>query len=43
MNTTVGVYAPHEKAIEAIHKLRFAGYPIQQVSLIGKAAIIKVP
>ena len=40
MNTTVGVYATHEKAIEAIQELQEAGYPVQQVSLIGKAEII---
>jgi hypothetical protein len=40
MNTTVGVYATHEKAIEAVLELKRAGYPVQQVSLIGKAAII---
>jgi len=40
MNTIVGVYATHEKAIEAVEELKRAGYPIQQVSLIGKAAII---
>jgi len=40
MNTIVGVYATHEKAIEAVQELKRAGYPVQQVSLIGKAAII---
>ena len=40
MNTTIGVYASHEKAIEAVQELKRAGYPVQQVSLIGKAAII---
>jgi hypothetical protein len=40
MNTTVGVYETHEKAIEAVQELKRAGYPIQQVSLIGKAVII---
>jgi uncharacterized membrane protein len=40
MNTTVGVYDTHEKAIEAVQELKRAGYPIQQVSLIGKAVII---
>ena len=40
MNTTVGVYDTHEKAIEAVQELKRAGYPVQQVSLIGKAVII---
>ena len=40
MNCTVGVYDTHEKAIEAVQELKRAGYPIQQVSLIGKAVII---
>lgn len=40
MNITVGVYNTHEKAIEAVQELKRAGYPVQQVSLIGKAAII---
>jgi hypothetical protein len=40
MNTTVGVYATHEQAIEAVQELKRAGYPVQQVSLIGKAVII---
>ena len=40
MNTTVGVYDTHEKAIEAVEKLKRAGFPVQQVSLIGKAVII---
>ena len=40
MNTIVGVYATHEKAIEAVQELKRAGFPVQQVSLIGKAVII---
>ena len=40
MNTTIGVYDTHEKAIEAVQELKCAGFPIQQVSLIGKAVII---
>jgi hypothetical protein len=40
MNTTVGVYDTHEKAIEAVQQLKHAGYPVQQISLIGKAVII---
>ena len=40
MNTTIGVYASHEKAIEAVQELKRAGYPVEQISLIGKAVII---
>jgi uncharacterized membrane protein len=40
MNTTIGVYSTHEKAIEAVEALKSEGYPIQQVSLIGKAVIV---
>jgi len=40
MNTAVGLYASHEKAIEAVLLLGQAGYPVQKVSLLGKAVII---
>ena len=40
MNTTVGVYDTHEKAIQAVEELKRAGFPVQQVSLIGKAVVI---
>jgi len=40
MNTIAGVYASHEKAIEAVQELKRAGFPVEQVSLIGKAVII---
>jgi hypothetical protein len=40
MNTTVGVYDTHEKAIEAVQELKRAGYPVQQISIIGKAVVI---
>jgi len=40
MNTIVGIYSTHEKAIEAVEELKRAGFPVQQVSLIGKAVII---
>jgi len=40
MNTVVGAYATHEKAIEAVEALKCARYPVQQISLIGKAVII---
>lgn len=40
MNTTVGVYDTHEKAIEAVEELKRSGYPVQQLSLIGKSVVI---
>ncbi len=40
MNATIGVYDTHEKAIEEVEVLKRAGFPVQQLSLIGKAAII---
>ncbi len=40
MNATIGVYDTHEKALEAVEVLKLAGFPVQQLSLIGKAAII---
>jgi len=40
MNATAVVYATHEQAIEAVQELKRTGYPIQQISLIGKAVII---
>jgi len=40
MNTTIGVYDTHEKAIEAVEKLKRAEFPVQQISLIGKAMVI---
>ena len=40
MNTTVGVYDTHEKTIEVIKELSRAGFPVQKVSLIGKAVLI---
>ena len=40
MNTTIGVYDTHEKAIQAVEELKRAGFPVQQVSLVGKAVVI---
>jgi len=40
INTIVGVYPTHEEAIEAVQELKRAGYPVQQVSLIGNAVVI---
>ena len=40
LNTVVGIYTSHEKAIEAVEELKRTGYPVEQVSLIGMAVII---
>ena len=40
MKTVVGVYETHERAIEAVEELKRAGYPIGQVSLVGKSEVI---
>jgi uncharacterized membrane protein len=40
MNTTIGVYDTHEKAIHAVEVLKCAGFPVQQLSLIGNAVVI---
>ena len=40
MNITIGIYPTHEKAIEAVEELKLAGFPVEQISLIGKAVII---
>ncbi|HXS37290.1 MAG TPA: general stress protein [Flavipsychrobacter sp.] len=36
MKSTIGVYDTHEKALEAIKKLKDNGFPVKQLSLIGK-------
>jgi len=40
MNITVGCYDTHDKALEGVQELKRAGFPIQQISLIGKAVVI---
>ena len=37
MNTIVGVYNSHDKAINAIAKIKEAGFPATRISLISKA------
>jgi hypothetical protein len=37
MNATVGIYANHEKAVEAVKQLKDKGYPVDQISIIGQA------
>jgi hypothetical protein len=40
MKTTIGIYDSHKKAIDAIEVLQKSGYPVSQLSLIGKADLI---
>jgi hypothetical protein len=40
MNATIGVYDSHKKALRAVEELQQAGYPVTQLSLIGKADLI---
>lgn len=40
MNAKVAVYDSHDKAIEAVCELEAQGFPVKQVSIVGKAEII---
>ena len=40
MVSKIAVYETHEKALEAVDSLKKAGFPINQISLIGEAQII---
>ncbi len=40
MKKTVGVYSTHEKAIEVVQEFKNAGYPVQQLSIIGKSIVV---
>lgn len=40
MKLKVGIYPSHEKAILAVQALRKANYPLNKISIIGKAEII---
>jgi len=37
MKATIGVYDTHDAAVDAVKKLKDAGYPLKHVSIIGKA------
>ncbi len=37
MKSTIGVYDSHDKAVEAVIELKEAGFPVKQLSIIGKA------
>jgi hypothetical protein len=40
MKSTIGIYDSHDKALEAVKELKDSGYPIEKVSLVGRAEII---
>jgi uncharacterized membrane protein len=37
MNATIGIYENHDKAVDAVVKLKDAGFPVKQLSILGKA------
>ena len=37
MKSAIGVYDSHDKAVEAVIELKEAGFPVKQLSIIGKA------
>ncbi len=37
MNATIGIYDTHDLAVEAIQELKDGGYPVKQLSIMGKA------
>jgi uncharacterized membrane protein len=39
MNAAIGVYDSHDMAIEAVRELKESGYPVKQLSIIGKADV----
>ena len=39
MNAALGVYDSHDMALEAVKKLKESGYPVKQLSIIGKADV----
>lgn len=40
MKATVAVYDSHEKALSALQALQKSGFPMKEVSLVGKAEVI---
>jgi uncharacterized membrane protein len=39
MKSVVGVYESHIQAIDAVKELKAAGYPVKNISLLGKAIV----
>jgi hypothetical protein len=40
MKSIIGVYESHENAVSALQELKKSGYPVGQLSVIGKAEIV---
>ncbi len=41
MKSTIGIYDSHEEALEAVKALKKAGYPVNQLSIVGKAELVE--
>ena len=37
MHATIGIYNDHELAVEAVRQLKDSGYPVSQLSIMGRA------
>lgn len=42
MKSIIGVYEDHDAALNAVKELKDGGYPVKQLSIIGKAEVSKV-
>ncbi len=40
MESKIAIYASHQQALEAVNSLKEAGFPVNQVSLLGEAQVI---
>jgi len=41
MRSAVGIYDTHEKAVAAIKQLQAAGYPVNQLTIMGQGQIVE--
>lgn len=39
MNSAIGIYDSHDKALDAVKELKDADYPVKQLSIIGRADV----
>ncbi|MCU0390135.1 MAG: general stress protein [Thermoflexibacter sp.] len=39
LNSTVGVYTSHKKAVAAVRQLQEEGFPVEKISLLGSAKV----
>jgi uncharacterized membrane protein len=37
MKATIGIYENHDQAVEAVQQMKDSGYPVQNLSIIGKS------